>query len=77
VFIAIFSFPSNDFVEIIFSSIACGFFLYLSFNMTKDIEVTHSNKYIISISYFLGIVVMSSLMLFFSFYEESNINWIN
>ncbi|SBT71767.1 ZIP domain-containing protein, putative [Plasmodium malariae] len=73
VFIAIFSFPSNEFVEIIFSSIACGFFLYLSFNMTKDIKITKSNKYYISFSYFLGVCSMSTLMIIFNFFENSNV----
>ncbi|CRG97237.1 ZIP domain-containing protein, putative [Plasmodium gallinaceum] len=71
VFIAIFSFPSNELVEIIFSSIACGFFLYLSFNMTKDIRITKNNKHFISFSYFLGVCGMSGLMLVFNSFEET------
>ncbi|SOV79812.1 ZIP domain-containing protein, putative [Plasmodium reichenowi] len=73
VFIAIFSFPSNEFVEIIFSSIACGFFLYLSFNMTKEIKITKSNKHFISFSYFLGVGGMSALMTLFNSFESNNI----
>ncbi|GAW79925.1 zinc transporter [Plasmodium gonderi] len=73
VFIATFSFPSNEFVEIIFSSIACGFFLYLSFNMTKEIKVTKHNKYFLSSSYFLGVCGMSALMIIFNSFEDANI----
>ncbi|KJP86511.1 hypothetical protein AK88_03887 [Plasmodium fragile] len=73
VFIAMFSLPSNEFVEIIFSSIACGFFLYLSFNMTKEIKITKSNKYLISFSYFLGVSGMSALMIIFNSFENANV----
>ncbi|SCP03854.1 ZIP domain-containing protein, putative [Plasmodium ovale] len=73
VFIAIFSFPSNEFVEIIFSSISCGFFLYLSFNMTKEIKITKSNKHLISFSYFLGVTGMSALMIIFNSFEDNNV----
>ncbi|EUD66262.1 hypothetical protein C922_03457 [Plasmodium inui San Antonio 1] len=73
VFIAMFSFPSSEFVEIIFSSIACGFFLYLSFNMTKEIKITKSNKYLISFSYFLGVSGMSALMIIFNSFEDANV----
>ncbi|SCL99154.1 ZIP domain-containing protein, putative [Plasmodium chabaudi chabaudi] len=71
--VAVLSFSSNEFVEIIFSSIACGFFLYLSFNMTKDITVTKANKFYISFSYFFGVCGMSTLMIIFNYLEDSNI----
>ncbi|CRG99085.1 ZIP domain-containing protein, putative [Plasmodium relictum] len=73
VFIALFSLPSSELVEIIFSSIACGFFMYLSFNMTKDIKITKNNKYFISFSYFLGVCGMSGLMLIFNSFENDNL----
>ncbi|CXI08355.1 ZIP domain-containing protein [Plasmodium berghei] len=73
ILVAVLSFSSNEFVEIIFSSIACGFFLYLSFNMTKDITVTKANKFYISFSYFFGVCGMSTLMIVFNYLEKSNV----
>lgn len=70
VIVAMFSLPPSDLVDIIFGSIACGFFIYLSFNITKTIKITEINKYFIALSYCIGIFGMSGLMLAFTFFEE-------